>query len=88
MTISINKQLSKMIFYPEYGVYIDSGSETTDINFTFSSLNSFDGSSASANFKVEIGGVVSAEMYRFSFQVADGENPSDVAEDKLKDFLS
>lgn len=87
MSIQSTMKVNRVMSYPDFGATITEADIDVPVTFDAVGLDSFDGVTVGALFKVTIDGVVGTMPYRFSFQYSGSGNPLDEAEPALKAAL-
>lgn len=87
MSIQSTMKVNRVVSYPDFGVTITDSEVDIPVIFEVAGLDSFDGTTVGALFKVTVDGVIGTTPYRHSFLYSGSGNPLDEAEPALKLFL-
>lgn len=88
MAITISKEILITKLYGDMGSVTDSAVTSVDVTYEASRLIDFDGTNATAEFNVSIGGVYTGRAIRLLYKYSGSGNPLDQAEAALQTSLT
>lgn len=88
MTISRTVETMAATTYTDLGITASTGTTTTvTMDYDIASLLDFDGTRATAEFTLSVGGVALQEPFRLNFTYSGTGNPRDQAETELQSYF-